>query len=123
MDTNIQAKNILALLAAKGFSVSHSQDVLSILETELGFAYQQGQIANQCSLGVKLDIPEITNQIYDTLSGNGGMSEHHVIFNPERVTQGECDYNNGVIVLQLDEGEKNIRIKITDAETDYFSRE
>lgn len=72
---------------------------------------------------VKLTNKEITDQIYDTPSGNGGISQHHVCFNPVRITQGEVNPDDGVIVFELDEGKKNIQIVISDAPKNYFTQE
>jgi hypothetical protein len=124
MNTDIQAQNAVELFATKTslLSAEAKEELLNILETELAFAFQQGKIANQASMTVKLTNKEITDQIYDTLSGNGGMSEHHVNFNPDRITQGECNSNDGVIVFELDE-QRNIQIVISDAPANYFTQE
>ena len=65
---------------------------------------------------------EITNQIYDTLAGNVGMSKFHIAFDPENVSQSECNANDGVIVLQLEDG-RNIQIVISNAPKNYFTQE
>ena len=49
MNTLKQAENLVKLLVTKGFSFTGNQgaELFDILETELGFAFQQGKIANQ----------------------------------------------------------------------------
>lgn len=121
MNTDKQAENIL-VVADLHLTEWQETCLLEILKTQLGFAYQQGKIADRADMTTELTIPEITDQIYDTLSGNGGMSKHHVIFNPDRVTMGECDASNGIIVLQLDE-KKVVKVLVSEHTSDYFSQE
>ena len=65
-------------------------------------------------------LSEVTNQIYDTLMGNVGMSEFHTAFPAELVSEQECDAGNQVINFTL-EG-ISYRVSIEEVETFPISR-
>ena len=51
---------------------------------------------------VIINLRELTDEIYDTLSGNVGLSVHHIALDPMRITRGEVDARKGKIVFQID---------------------
>ena len=48
-----------------------------------------------------VDAKELTDQIYDTLSGNVGMSEYHVMLDPMSIIMGECLNTQGEIRFKI----------------------
>ena len=60
----------------------------------------------------KMDARELTDEIYDTLMGLVGMSEYHVPFDNTRVTDQECNAQEGIIHLNI--GRKTYTIKVTE---------
>lgn len=67
---------------------------------------------------IKLDLKELTDEIYDTLSGNAGMSEYHIALDPMRITKGEVDARQGKIVFQI--GNDAFEIQIRQIKKSYF---
>lgn len=63
----------------------------------------------------KEQLAEVTNQIYDTLMGNVGMSEYHTAFPAELVSEQDCDSTNNVINFTLNG--INYRMVIEETET------
>jgi hypothetical protein len=61
----------------------------------------------------KIDIPELTDRIYDTLMGNVGMSEHHVVFDPKDIEDCEVDARLGIIRFVIDDEMYEVRVKKT----------
>ena len=57
-------------------------------------------------------LSELTNQVYDTLLGNVGMSEHHVALDINEITNQLCDPIRDEIYIQM--GVKTFKIKITE---------
>lgn len=57
------------------------------------------------------DVSEVTNQIYDTLMGNVGMSQYHTPFPLEKVGFCEVEARIGYIHFQL--GALEYEVKVT----------
>lgn len=53
---------------------------------------------------------ELTNQIYDTLFGNVGMSEHHKAFEKDKAKEQMVQASSGKIIFNFDG--KAVYIKI-----------
>lgn len=51
-----------------------------------------------------MDKKELTDQIYDTLMQNVGMSEHHVQFDPSLVFDSFVDAERGIVYFELGDG-------------------
>lgn len=57
-------------------------------------------------MSVSKILQELTNQIYDTIMENVGMSPAHIKFDPEKVKYPDCDFPNGIITLEMVDGKK-----------------
>lgn len=53
-----------------------------------------------------MDVTELTNQIYDTLLQNVGMSPNHVAFELDKVTDQLCYAKDGKIYLEFSNNDK-----------------
>ena len=62
-------------------------------------------------------LAEVTNQIYDTLMGNVGMSEFHTAFPTELVSEQDCDAGNQIIIINFTLNGISYRIIIEETET------
>jgi len=61
-------------------------------------------------------LSELTDQIYDTLLGNVGMSEYHVALDINEITNQVCDLVRDEIYIEM--GSKTFKIKVTE-ETNF----
>jgi hypothetical protein len=68
----------------------------------------------------KIDVPELTDRIYDTLMKNVGMSEHHVAFDVGDIQDCEVDARLGIIRFVIND--EMYEIKVKKAPTQVYTR-
>lgn len=66
-----------------------------------------------------IDVEELANQIYDTLTGNVGRSVHHIAFDPAMLEECEVEASLGLIRFQI--GDEVYEMRIQRINPDYFN--
>lgn len=59
----------------------------------------------------KIDVKELTDEIYDVLMGNVGLSPYHVDFQRDKVTSAFCNASEGNIYLAFNHKAFEITVK------------
>lgn len=67
---------------------------------------------------MKMNTKELTDQIYDTLLGNVGLSKYHIALDTNKITNQFCDAIAGEIELEI--SGKLYKIKITQEKYNWF---